>query len=388
MNLPQRSNSLRKFTCPEILFGIGALNNVINYIRNFNASNVFLVSDEGVIKAGWTEQIQNILEKDKINFFLYSNITENPKSNEVEKGAVEYLKNQCDIILIIGGGSPIDCGKSIGIMVSNQKNILEFEGVDEIEIPGPPVICIPTTAGSSADISQFAIITDEKTKSKVPIVSKYLIPDVSIIDPVTTTTLNSELTAATGMDALGHAIEAYVSKGSSVLTDINSMKAIELVNDNILNAVKDNWNLEYRNNMMQASMLAGLAFSNASLGIVHAMAHTIGGYLDNTHGECIANLLSPGIKINFQEAKYKYLKIAEAMNLPVTENNCLKLLTDRIEFLINETGIKKTFSLKNHNSEVVKKLAETTYYDPCMLTNPAELSIKEIAEKYEEILQR
>ncbi len=212
----------------------------------------------------------------------------------------------------------MDCAKGIGIVTTNNSHILNFEGVDMVDVPGPPLICIPSTAGSSADVSQFAIITDTERDVKISIVSKAMVPDAALIDPELTSTMDAQLTAATGMDALTHAIEAYVSNANSALTDLLALDAIEQVSDNLAAVIKDPENLELRGKVMLGSMEAGLAFSNAILGAVHAMAHSLGGYLDLPHGECNAILLPYVIRVNFPYAVERYSRIAEKMGVSVS----------------------------------------------------------------------
>merc|ERR1711916_201355 len=203
----------------------------------------------------------------------------------------------------------------MGIVVSNQKHILEFEGVDKVEIPAPPLLCIPTTAGTSADVSQFCIITDTKRLVKIAIVSKMTIPDLALIDPETTLSMPLTLTVETGLDALTHAIEAFVSNAHSPMTDVNSLEAIRLIIDNLPKIHENPEDMKYRENMMLGSLYAGLAFSNASLGAVHAMAHSLGGLKDLPHGLCNTILLDKVINYNFDSASDRYRKIADLLNL-------------------------------------------------------------------------
>ena len=187
---------LRKFVSPEFIFGKGALNLAGIYATNLGANKVLVVSDPGVIAAGWTGRVIKSLEDSGLSYALYSDVTSNPRAEEVMAGAGVYERKSCDVIVAVGGGSPMDCAKGIGIVSTNSGNILEFEGVDKIPVPGPPLICIPTTGGTSADVSQFAIITDLTRKVKISIISKMVVPDIALVDPVPTTTMSPHLTAA------------------------------------------------------------------------------------------------------------------------------------------------------------------------------------------------
>ncbi|HWI39867.1 MAG TPA: iron-containing alcohol dehydrogenase, partial [Verrucomicrobiae bacterium] len=196
---------LRKFVAPEFVFGIGARNLVSRYARNIGARKVLVVSDAGVCAAGWTERAVEALEKEGVRAAVFSDVTSNPRAEEVMAGAQFYAEQGCNCIIAIGGGSPMDCAKGIGIVAAAPgTHILDYEGVDEVSVPTPPIICIPSTAGTAADVSQFAIITDVARKVKISIISKAIVPDASLIDPEVTATMNDRLTASTAMDALCH----------------------------------------------------------------------------------------------------------------------------------------------------------------------------------------
>ncbi|MGD9251671.1 MAG: iron-containing alcohol dehydrogenase, partial [Desulfobacterales bacterium] len=210
-------DQLRKFVAPEIVLGVGAIDLSGRYARNLGASKILLVSDPGVVSAGWPAKVLASLAAAKVAATVFTDISPNPRAEEIMLGVDHYDKENCDVIVAVGGGSPMDCAKGIGIVSTNGRHILEYEGVDRVDIPGPPLICIPTTAGTASDVSQFAIITNRYEKTKIAVISKTVVPDVALIDPVTTTTMDTALTAATGMDALVHAIEALVSSAGSPL---------------------------------------------------------------------------------------------------------------------------------------------------------------------------
>ncbi|MGD0819064.1 MAG: iron-containing alcohol dehydrogenase, partial [Methanomassiliicoccales archaeon] len=304
---------MRKFVAPEIVFGAGALELAGQYAHNFSGRSVLLVSDSGVKEAGWASQVEDSLTSAGLRVEYFDRISSNPRAEEVMLGATVYQEKICDLIVAVGGGSPIDCAKMIGAVVANRCHALDLEGVDMVPIPGPPLICIPTTAGSSADVSQFAVINDEGKKRKFVIISKSMVPDVSLIDPLTTTTMTTELTAATGLDALSHAFEAYVSNASFPLTDMCALEAVRLISSNLPKVHEEPSNMQYREKVMLGSLYAGLAFSNASLGLVHAMAHSLGGFYDTSHGECNAILLEKVVEFNYPAAPIKYDTLEKAM---------------------------------------------------------------------------
>jgi alcohol dehydrogenase class IV len=372
---------MRKFVAPEFIFGRGAMGIVGRYIKNLGVKKAMIVTDQGVIDAGWSGAVEKLVKESGIPFILYSGVTANPKDSEVMEGSEIYSREGCDVIVAVGGGSPIDCAKGIGIVSTNNQDILEFEGVDCVPLPGPPLICIPTTAGSSADVSQFAIIHDSPRKVKIAIVSKALVPDVALIDPVTTTTMSPELTAETGMDALCHAFEAYVSNASSPVTDVNALKAVSLVTGNLVKACTSPGDMRYRDGMMLASLLAGLAFSNASLGVVHAMAHALGGLLALPHGECNAILLEHAVRFNFSSAVKRYADLAVAMGVitgGMTDENIKDALVNELGNLRRKAGITATLASMGVGKNMLPQLAEFAYADPCMVTNPRDASIAEI----------
>lgn len=379
---------LRKFVVSEFLFGSGAIDLVGQFATKFGSKKVLIVTDPGIIKAGWVKKVEDSLNEVNIGYTIFDSVTANPKDCEVMQGAELFKSEGCDVIITIGGGSPIDCAKGIGIVSSNIKHITEFEGVDEIRLPMPPLICIPTTAGTAADISQFAIITHSLDKRKIAIISKAVVPDISLIDPDTTTTMESSLTAATGMDALVHAFEAYVSNASSPVTDLHALEAIRLINNTLEKVIAEPNNIDHRNNMMLGSLYAGMAFSNASLGIVHAMAHSLGGLKDSPHGECNALLLESSIDFNFDSTPERYKKILETLNISsdgLTNLQIKEKLIQRIRYLRISLGIDYSLKQLGIEKSDLNQLAINAHGDACLATNPRDASIEQIKAIYERI---
>ncbi len=378
--------NLRKFVAPEFVFGVGARKLSGRYLDNLGIKKVLIVTDEGVKNAGWLDKITISLEERDIDYVIYDNVSPNPRDYEVADGSDIYLKNKCSGIIAIGGGSPMDAAKGIGIVSSNGGNILDYEGVDEIKTSIPPLVCVPTTSGSSADVSQFAIITDTKRKVKIAIISKAVVPDVSLIDPETATTMDKDLTAATGLDALTHAVEALVSNASSPITDINATQGIKLVFDNLLNAIANPYDIKAREGMMLASLFAGLAFSNASLGAVHAMAHALGGLLDLPHGKCNAILLPHVMRANFDSEVDKFLKIGDILNLytintPLSQKK--EAILNKVSSLVEKAGITQTLKELKVTKEDIESLSENALNDACIVTNPRDLNKNDLKEIYE-----
>jgi len=380
---------LRKFVAPEFVFGLGAVDLAGQYARNFGAQRALIVTDAGVVDSGIVARVCKLLDFEEIQYIVFEQISPNPRAEEVMAGAEVYQQENCDVIISVGGGSPMDCAKGIGIVTTNGRNILEFEGIDNVNIPGPPLICIPTTAGTSADISQFAIITDREEKVKIAIISKTMVPDVALIDPAATSSMSRYLTACTGMDAMVHAFEAYVSTANSPILDLHALHAVSLIRDNLAAVLEKPDDMDLRGKIMLGSLEAGIAFSNASLGAVHAMAHSCGGLLDMPHGECNAVLLDHVVAFNFQSEKERYRSIAVAMGVDVTDASdevVLRDLLSAIRSLKRDVGINIGLGNRGAKKTDIAELAKKAMKDPCMVTNPRLPSQRDIEVIYEEAL--
>lgn len=380
-------SSLRKFVSPEIIFGAGARHAVANYARNFGARKVLLVSDPGVVAAGWVTDIQQHLEDEGIPCVTFTEVSPNPRAEEVAAGAELYAEQQCNVIVAVGGGSPMDCAKGIGIVSAHGGSILDFEGVDTIRVSIPPLVFIPTTAGTSADVSQFAIITDKQAMMKISIVSKAVVPDVALIDPETTATMDPFLTACTGVDALVHAIEAFVSTGAGPLTDMHALDAIRLLNTNLVALVNNPLDIKLREQVMLGSMKAGLAFSNAILGAVHAMSHSLGGFLDLPHGLCNAMLLEHVIDFNYRHAEDRFKVVADAMGLDLRGLNSAEIrqrLMARVIGLKSDVGLTQGLAQSGVSLSDIPVLSRKALSDPCIVTNPRKSNQRDVEVVYEE----
>jgi alcohol dehydrogenase len=383
------ARELRKFVAPEVVFGVGARRLAGQYAANFGGERALLVTDPGVIAAGWTAQIEQALAEAGVASSLFSGVSPNPRAEEMMLGAEQYRLANCDVIVAIGGGSVVDCAKGIGIVSSNRRHILEFEGVDNVTQPMPPVVCVPTTGGASADVSQFVIVTDRALRTKKAIISKSVVPDVALVDPETLTTMDRFLTACTGMDALVHAVEAFVSNAHSPLTDIHALQAIRLIYPNLAACVRDLADVDLRTPVMLGSLEAGLAFSNASLGAVHAMAHSLGGYLDLPHGQCNSMLLRHVAAFNFESASERYEQVGRAMGLELgemTSSQRQAAILAAIESLRTELGLTSTLATSGIHVSDVSALAEHALGDACLVTNPRRPNQRDLEVIYEEAL--
>lgn len=382
-------SQLRKFVSPEIIFGAGCRHNVGNYASTFGARKVLVVSDPGVVAAGWVADVEASLAAQGIDYRLFTQVSPNPRVEEVHQGADVYRAEGCNVIVAVGGGSPMDCAKGIGIVVAHGRSILEFEGVDTIRVPSPPLILIPTTAGTSADVSQFVIISNQTERMKFSIVSKAVVPDVSLIDPETTLSMDPFLSACTGIDALVHAIEAFVSTGSGALTDPHALEAMRLISGNLVEMIANPDDIGRREKIMLGSMQAGLAFSNAILGAVHAMSHSLGGFLDLPHGMCNAALVEHVVAFNYNAAPERFRVVAETLGLDVRGLNQTQTRQRLVEHLVafkRSVGFADTLSLHGVSVSDIPFLSRHAMEDPCILTNPRESSQRDVEVVYAEAL--
>lgn len=379
--------NIRKFLAPEIIFGDGAIELLGRSALNFGAGRVFIVTDSGIVNAGLLAKAQDILLSSGVQAVVYDRVSPNPRDYEVMEAAELYRHSGCDIIIALGGGSSMDCAKGVSIVSANNKHILEFQGVDNVEAPGPPLICLPTTAGSSADVSQFAIINNSADKVKVAIISKTVVPDLAILDPGLTLTMDRNLTLCTGMDALVHAIEAYVSSASSQLTDVHALEAIRLIHRFLPQVVDHLDDIQLREQMLLASLEAGLAFSNASLGAVHAMAHSLGGMLDLPHGECNGLLLDAVIRFNYPAVPRRYDQIGAIFGVALAgrseQERCQGLL-DAIGAFKQRLGFVSGLGKRGVLHQDLGTLARKALADPCMVTNPRRPEVSDIEAIYAE----
>ena len=380
---------MRKFVSPEYVIGRDARRLAGRYAKNLGATHVLVVTGPNIIRAGWVRDVTDSLDAEEVRYTIFSEVTPNPRDFEVMNGAKLYQKSGCDAIVAVGGGSPMDCAKGIGIVATNKKDILTFEGVDTIPVPPPPLICIPTTAGTGADVSQFAIINDTTRKVKIAIISKKIVPDIALVDPVPLTSLSPELTAQTGMDAITHSVEAYVSNASSPVTDTLALESIAQMRDYLLPAQQHPDNLQYRNQTMLGSLLGGLAFSNASLGAVHALAHSLGGFSDLPHGLCNAILLEPVIGFNFPACPERYEAIGKTVKRDFSTGSpeeTKQNVISAIHVLRESLGCTITLSDMGVSKKDIPELAQKAKRDPCLATNPRKATVEDLGRMYEQAL--
>lgn len=372
---------INKFVTPEIIFGKNAIKQVGDACLRLGAKKVLIVSDCGVAKAGWLEKVIDICKESHLPFATFIDVTTNPKDTEVVYGCRTFIEHECDAIIGVGGGSALDVAKAIAILATNGGKISDYEGVDKIEKPLPPMIMIMTTAGSGSEVSQFSVIVDSNRKKKMTIISKTLVPDIAIIDPYTLITKDSSLTAATGMDVLTHSVEAYVSIAATPLTDVQAKNALSLVSSYLRPSVASKTNEEAKEAMAMASLQAGLAFSNAILGATHAISHAIGGKFLLSHGEINAILLPYVMDFNFIASPQRYTEMAEFMGIDtrgMTQREAGNAAIQFVKELSLDIGTPQRLSDVGITEEMIDFTSQTALEDTCMITNPRDMTLEQV----------
>lgn len=373
---------LVKFHVPEMVFGLNSLAEAGFCAGRIGARRPFVVTDPGIIEAGWVDELLGYLRAVDLRPRIWSGVTPNPKDHEIAAGYDEYVAFDGDVIIGIGGGSALDAAKGIAILSGNGGSILDYAGVDNVTRPIPPLLMIPSTAGTGSDVSQFCIVTDTANAVKVTIMGRAVVPDISLTDPRLLATMPQDLAAATGLDALTHAIESYVSLGHNPLADGHALSAARLVNGALLRSVDEPADATARRHMAQASLEAGLAFSNAILGATHAMSHQVGGLLDLPHGVVNGVLLPHVIRFNAEVVPQRFAALAAAMGLPVDgvpHDVAAEMLAEHVQELAGTVGAPARLGQLGVSTDDVDRLSQTALRDACLATNPRPATQEDIA---------
>lgn len=381
---------MNKFVLNETSYhGAGAISAVPDEIRARGFKKAFVASDPDLVKFGISKKVTDLLEKAGIEYTLYSDIKPNPTIENVQNGVSAFNACGADCIVAIGGGSSMDTSKAIGIIVTNPEfsDVRSLEGVAPTKNPCVPIIAVPTTAGTAAEVTINYVITDVERKRKFVCVDVHDIPIVAVVDPEMMASMPKGLTAATGMDALTHAIEGYITKGAWELSDMFHIKAIEIIAKNLRGAVANT--AEGREGMALGQYIAGMGFSNVGLGVDHSMAHTLSAYYDTPHGKACAILLPTVMAYNAEYTGMKYRDIAKAMGVEGVENMTVeefrKAAVDAVRQLAEDVGIPTT--LKGIvKEEDIDELAESAYADACRPGNPRETSVEDIKALYRSLM--
>ena len=369
--------------------GSGAIDAIAVEAKDRGFTKAFVCSDPDLVKFGVTKKVLDILDREGLSYELYSNIKPNPTIENVQSGVAAYKNSGADYLIAIGGGSSMDTAKAIGIIIANPDfaDVVSLEGVAPTKFKSVPIFAVPTTAGTAAEVTINSVITDAEKNRKMVCVDPKDIPVVAFVDPNMMSSMPKGLTAATGMDALTHAIEGYITAGAWELSDMFHLKAIEIIARSLRGAVKNT--PEGREDMALGQYVAGMGFSNVGLGIVHSMAHPLGALYDTPHGVANAIILPTVMEYNAEATGEKYRDIAKAMGVEGTEtmsqDEYRKAAVDAVKKLSEDVGIPKDLK------EIVKEedipfLAQSAYDDACRPGNPKETSVEDITELYKSLM--
>ncbi|MFR0986890.1 lactaldehyde reductase [Frisingicoccus sp.] len=369
--------------------GAGAIQSIPDEIKGRGFKKAFVCSDPDLIKFNVTKKVTDVLENAGIDYEIYSEIKANPSVANVKTGVEAFKASGADCIVAIGGGSSMDTAKAIGIIITNPEfgDVISLEGVAETKNKAVPIIAVPTTAGTAAEVTINYVITDEEKHRKMVCVDVHDIPVVAVVDPDMMSSMPKGLTAATGMDALTHAIEGYITAGAWELSDMFHLKAIEVIARSLRGAVNNT--PDGREGMALGQYIAGMGFSNVGLGIVHSMAHPLGALYDTPHGVANAIILPTVMEYNAPATGDKYKYIAQAMGVEETENmtqeEYRKAAVDAVRKLSQDVGIPADLK-EIVKPEDVDFLAQSAFDDACRPGNPRETSVAEIAELYRSLM--
>lgn len=371
-----------KFFMPAIsLMGADCLKDAGNQVAELGFKRALIVTDKVLGQIGIVKKVTDVLDSKNIEYSIYDETKPNPTVKNVNDGLALLKEEKCDFVISLGGGSAHDCAKGIALLATNGGEIKDYEGVDKSKKPQLPMVGINTTAGTGSEMTLFAIITDEERHIKMALVDKHLTPIIAVNDPMLMLAMPKSLTAATGMDALTHAVEAYVSTAATPITDACAEKAIELISTYLVKAVENGEDVEARDMMAYAEYLAGMAFNNASLGYVHAMAHQLGGFYNLPHGVCNAILLPHVQEYNKATSAARLAKIAKIMGGNIeglTDEQGADLCIDMIKSLSQTVGIPDGLGVLGVKESDFETLATNALNDACALTNPRKGNLEEV----------
>ena len=381
---------MQKFMLNETSYhGAGAITAIPEEIKNRGFKKVFVASDPDLVRFGIVKKVTDLLDTAAIEYTLYTDIKANPTIENVQHGVAEFKAAGADCIVAIGGGSSMDTSKAIGIIINNPDfaDVRSLEGVAPTKKPCVPIIAVPTTAGTAAEVTINYVITDVEKKRKFVCVDSHDIPVVAVVDPDMMSSMPAALTAATGMDALTHAIEGYITKGAWELSDMFHIKAIEIIARSLRGAVANT--AEGREGMALGQYVAGMGFSNVGLGVDHSMAHTLSAYYDTPHGKACAILLPTVMAYNADYTGDKYKNIAIAMGVEgvdnMTQAEYRKAAVDAVRKLSEDVGIPSTLN-GIVKEEDIGALAQDAYNDACRPGNPRDVTVEDIKELFRSLM--
>ncbi len=377
------------FMPPVNLMGPGTFKQAGERMKSLNCEKALIVTDKGIKDLGFDVELKELIESEGLKAVIFDETAPNPTDKNVAAGEKVFKDEKCDIVISLGGGSSHDCGKGVRIVASNGGKISDYEGLDQSDNADVPMIAINTTAGTASEMTRFCIITDTDRNIKMAIVDWRTTPDVSINDPYLMMKKPPQLTAATGMDALTHAVEAYVSPDHTPVTDAVALQAIQLISENLRTAVANGGDFAARDNMSYAQFLAGMAFNNAGLGYVHAMAHQLGGFYDLPHGVCNAILLPHVEKFNLISNLKRFTEIAKAMGENVeglSDRDAAEVALEAIKALSEDIGIPSGLTELGVKEKDIEVMTDNAMADVCSLFNPRSATKEDVIAIYKSAL--
>lgn len=367
------------------IMGAGCLQELGPAISDLGFKKALVVTDKFLVSCGIAEKVTNILKEQNIEFVIYDEVLPNPTCEVVNNGLIELKRHECDFVVSIGGGSPQDTAKAVALLATNGGDIRTYEGVNVTKNKALPIVAVNTTAGTSSEVTINYVITDEERHVKMVMVDKNSLVTITVNDPELMVNKPAALTAATGMDALTHAIETLVTPGAYAVTDATALDAVKIIFEYLPRAVKNGQDIEAREQMVYAIFLGGIAFSNAGLGNVHAMAHQLGGVYDLPHGVCNAMLLPHVEEVNAKHVPEKFVAIAKVLDYDVkgkSADECAAYVIERIKELSKEVGIPQTLEELGVKDIDLDLLADNAMKDICAPGNPVEFTKEQIKELF------
>ena len=367
------------------IMGAGCLQELGPAISDLGFKKALVVTDKFLVSCGVAKKVTNILKEQNLEFVIYDEVLPNPTCEVVNNGLIELKRHECDFVVSIGGGSPQDTAKAVALLATNGGDIRTYEGVNVTKNKALPIVAVNTTAGTSSEVTINYVITDEDRHVKMVMVDKNSLATITVNDPELMVNKPAALTAATGMDALTHAIETLVTPGAYAVTDATALDAVKIIFEYLPRAVKNGHDIEAREQMVYAIFLGGIAFSNAGLGNVHAMAHQLGGIYNLPHGVCNAMLLPYVEEVNAKHVPEKFVAIAKVLDYDVkgkSADECAAYVIERIKELSKEVGIPQTLEELGVKDIDLDLLADNAMKDICAPGNPVEFTKEQIKELF------
>lgn len=369
----------------EIFWGTGSIRKLPEVLTQLDASRVLIITDKGLVRSGVLDRVTRLLEKHQIKYQIFDEVEPNPSVETVNNGLVAYKDLKAQTLLAVGGGSPIDTAKAIGVLASNGGDITQYEGIDTFSKPIPPLVAVPTTAGTGSEVTTFTVITDNSRKYKLTVGGRKLAARYALVDPEMTRTVPPHITAATGLDALVHAIESYTSLASFELTEHYALEAIRLISRHLRQAVFNGENMPARTAVLLGSLMAGIAFNSTRLGNCHALSHPLSAIFGIPHGVANAILFPHIMEFNLPAAPERFVHVAQAMGARLDGLTFMEQANKAIEAwreLARDVGIPKTLREVGVDPEAIPKMAADAMLSGNIKINPRKTELQDVINLY------